>query len=100
MKNTIAVQVRVFSTVIRDERTGEKMADEIAITKDRLNAAREIGIGSEDLIYRLYNRRGYRVLDIKPPAKAELEVDLLELYHEQANRERAAEEVNAPDAEE
>ena len=83
MKNTIAVQVRVFSVVIRDERTGEKMADEIAITKDRLNVAREIGIGSEDLIYRLYNRRGYRVLDIKPPVKKELQVDLLELFRQQ-----------------
>lgn len=100
MKSTIAVQVRVFSTMIRDERTGEKMADEIAITKDRLNAAREIGIGSEDLICRLYNRRGYRVLGIKPPVKKDLEVDLLELYHEQLNRELPAEEVRATDVEE
>jgi hypothetical protein len=76
------------------------MSDEIAITKDRLNAAREIGIGSEDLIYRIYNRRGFRVLDICPLVKMELEVDLLELYHEQLNRELPAEEVRATDAEE
>lgn len=90
MKNTVAVQVRVFAVVIRDERTGERTADEIALSKDQLRAAAEIGVDYKALICRIYNRRGYRVLDICPPVKKELEVDLLELFRQQSKNESAA----------
>lgn len=90
MENIIKFQVRVFPVMIRDERTGEKLADKIAISKNQLRAAEVAGINSEELIYRTYNRRGYRVLDINPPVKKELQVDLLELFRQQCKNESAA----------
>lgn len=90
MESIINVCVRVFPVLIRDERTGAKTEDEIALTKDQLRTAGEIGIDYEGLICRIYNRRGYRVLNICPPNKKELRVDLLELYQEQSEKEETA----------
>ncbi len=84
MKNVMKIQARVFPVMIRDERTGEKKADEIALSKDQLRAAEVAGVNSEELIYRTYNRLGYRVLDICPPAKRELQVDLTVLVAQQS----------------
>ena len=90
MENIITVQVRVFPVVIRDERTGAKTEDEIALTKDQLRAAGEIGVDYKGLICSIYNRQGYRVLNICPPAKKALQVDLLELYRQQSEKEKTA----------
>ena len=83
MKSIINVQVRVFPVMIRDERTGAKTEDEIVLTKDQLRAAGEIGIDYKGLIYNIYNRKGYRVLNICPPTKKGLQVDLQELCRRQ-----------------
>lgn len=80
MKIEIKITVRAYPVEIRDERTGEKMDDTIVLDKAMLQAAAMVGMGDEDLIYRLYNRKGYGVLEIGKPLKADLEVDLLELY--------------------
>lgn len=80
MKTEIKITVRAYPVQIRDERTGEKMKDTIVLDKDMLRAAATIGMGDEDLIYRLYNRKGYRVFEIGKPLKADLVVDLKRLY--------------------
>lgn len=80
MKTEIMITVRAYPVQIRDERTGEKMEDTIVLDKDMLRAAATIGMGDEDLIYRLYNRKGYRVLKIGNPVKADLPVNLDDLY--------------------
>ena len=41
-----------------------------------------MGQSSNELIYRLFNRQGYKVLDIGKPVKKEIVVDLTELYRE------------------
>lgn len=80
MKTEIKIQVRIYAVTIRDERTGEAKEDTIVLDKLRLQAAQLVGMNDEDLIYRSYNRQGYRVLDIvKPPRKVELTVDLEQL---------------------
>lgn len=84
MKTEKMITVRVYPVEIRDERTGEKMKDTIVLDKDMLRAAGAIGMGDEDLIYRLYNRKGYRVFEIDKPVKADLMVDLERLYREQS----------------
>lgn len=77
MKTEVKIQARVYAVTIRDERTGKTKADAIVLDKARLQAAQLVGMIDEDLIYRTYNRHGYRVLDIdKPPRKVELTVDL------------------------
>lgn len=82
MKTEKMITVRSYPVEIRDERTGEKMKDTIVLDKDMLRAAAAIGMGDEDLIYRLYNRKGYRVFEIGKPVKADLMVDLEQLYRE------------------
>lgn len=80
MKTEKMITVRAYPVEIRDERTGEKMKDTIVLDKDMLRAAAAIGMGDEDLIYRLYNRKGYRVFEIGKPVKADLSVNLDDLY--------------------
>ena len=77
------ITVRAYILEIRDERTGERRKDTIVLDKAMLQAGAMVGLGDEDIIYRLYNRKGYRVLEIGKPVKADLVVDLLELFLEQ-----------------
>lgn len=88
MKNVIYIQVRVFSVTLRDERTGEKLVDEIALTKDQLRAAGEIGVDYKELIYRTYNRKGYRVENICQPEKKELCLDITAMAQPEKQEER------------
>ena len=84
MKTEVKIQARIYAVTIRDERTGEAKEDAIVLDKPRLQAAQLVGMNDEDLIYRTYNRKGYRVLDIiTPPKKVELAVDLEKLALEQ-----------------
>lgn len=83
MKNIITISVRAFPVSLRDERTGETSTDMIALGKEELRAAQIVGESSTELIYRRYNRQGYRVLDIGKPIKREISIDLTELSRQQ-----------------
>lgn len=84
MKTEIKIQARVYAVILRDERTGETKDDTIVLDKTRVQAAQLVGMNDEDLIYRAFNRKGFRVLEIsKPPRKMELTVDLEQLAAEQ-----------------
>ncbi len=76
MKNEIAIQVRTFPVTIRDQRTGEQREDILSLDKRQLQAAQLVGQSSKELIYRLYNRQGFYVLEIGKPIKREARVDL------------------------
>lgn len=80
MKTYVNISVRAFPVRIRDQRTGEVKPDVIILDKARLQAAQTVGIDSRELIYRTYNRQGFYVLDIEKPFKAEITVDLEEMY--------------------
>lgn len=80
MKTETMITVRAYPVEIRDERTGEKMKDTIVLDKAMLQAGAMVGLGDEDIIFRLYNRKGYRVLEIGKPVKKDLTVDLKRLY--------------------
>lgn len=80
MKTEIKITVRAYPVEIRDERNGEILRDTLVLDKAMLQAGAMVGLGDEDIIYRLYNRKGYRVLEIGKPVKADLSVDLLELF--------------------
>ena len=69
MKTEVKIQVRSYEVTVRDERTGELLQDTVVLDKARLQAAQLVGMNDEDLIYRTYNRQGYRVLDIGRPGK-------------------------------
>ena len=90
MKTEKMITVRAYPVEIRDERTGEKMKDTIVLDKAMLQAGAMVGLGDEDLVYRLYNRKGYRVFEIGKPVKADLMVDLEQLYREQSTGQEGA----------
>ena len=79
MKNEIMIPVRVYDVKIRDERTGEKMDDTIVLTKEQLRAGAMFDLGDEAIIWRIYNRHGYRVMEIGKARKVNLNLDLQEL---------------------
>lgn len=82
MKNDVTIQVRAYSVTVEDQRSGEKSVELIALDKQQFQAAQIVGQSSNELIYRLFNRHGYKVLDIGKPVKKEIVVDLTELYRE------------------
>ena len=79
MKTEYPIRVRVFPVTIRDERTGEIMQDTVALTKEQLRSFPLVGMGATELIYNLYNRKGYRVTEIGKPKKQTIHLDLEEL---------------------
>ena len=76
MKNEITIQVRTYPVTIRDQRTGEQREDLLPLDKRQLQAAQLVCQSSNELIFRLYNRQGFRVLNIGKPIKREVRVDL------------------------
>lgn len=80
MRNEITISVRAFPVVIKDQRTGEESTDMIVIHKEQLRAAEIVGQSSKELIFRLYNRQGFKVLDIGKPLKRDICVELGEIY--------------------
>lgn len=90
MKTEIKIPVRVYAVRIKDTRSGEVKEDTIVLEKSRLQAGALFELGDEDIIYRIYNRQGYRVLETAKPFKVELNVDLEQLYQEQVAEEYLA----------
>ena len=76
MNNAIDIQVRCFPVRIRDTRSEAESTDHIALTKMQLQAAQMVGQSSTELICRIFNRKGYQVLDIGKPIKRTVPVDL------------------------
>ena len=80
MKTEIKIPVRAYPVELKDTRTGERFSDTIVLEKSRLQAGALFDLSDEDIIYRIYNRQGYRVLEIGKPDKVALAVDLQQLY--------------------
>lgn len=79
MNTSIAIEVRRFPVDIRDERTGVVSRDYIVLDKPMLQAAQMVGQSSKEIIWRFYNRQGFRVLEIGKPEKRSISVSLNEL---------------------
>ena len=80
MKTEYTIRTRTFPVTIKDMRTGEIKEDSIVLDKAQLQGVAEIGMDSNELIHRTYNRQGYKVLDIGTPEKRTITIDLAELY--------------------
>lgn len=76
MNNLITIPVRAFPVVIADTRNGLESADTIVLTRRQLQAAQLVGQSSTELIHRIYNRQGFRVLEIGKPIKHNILMDL------------------------
>jgi len=93
MKSNFTIQLRAFAVQIKDLRTGEERPDMIVLDLATLHAAQQMGESSHELIHRIYNRQGYKVLDIGKADKRTVTLGLEELYkahcpHEVGKRER------------
>ena len=87
MKNEITLNLRVYPVVIEDtRRPGMVEDDAITLDKSQLQAAQIVGQSSTELIYRIYNRQGYKVHEIGKPSKVAVTVDLNKLVEEQVER--------------
>lgn len=82
MKSFYTIHVRAFPVLLRDERTGEEREDTVVLTKQQLQAAQIVGQSSKELIFRICNAQGYRVLDIGKADKQEITLRLDGLYEE------------------
>lgn len=71
----ITIQTRTFPVTLKDNRSGETIEGTITLDKARLQAAALVGMDSKELIYRIYNREGYKVLEIGTPTKREITID-------------------------
>ncbi len=80
MKTCMEIQARAFHVTIKDERTGKTTEDVIVLDKPRLQAAQLVGQSFKELIYRLYNREGYKVLEIGYAEKKTIVLDLEQLW--------------------
>lgn len=80
MKNTFTIEARRFPVSVKDMRTGDITNDIIILSKQELQAAQIVGQSSKELIWRMYNRKGFHVLDIGTPEKQTLFADLEELW--------------------
>ena len=80
MKTNISIEARRFPVTLRDERTGEIIQSSIILDKQRLQAAQLVGQSSKELIQRLYNRQGFRLLEISMPERRSLNLSLEDLW--------------------
>lgn len=80
MKTEMKIAVRAYPVKIRDERTGEITADLIVLEKARLQAGGLLGLTDEDIIRKIYNRKGLWVLEIGKAHKHEITLELHDLY--------------------
>lgn len=78
--NRIVIEARRFPVTLRDERTGEIIQSSIILDKQRLQAAQLVGQSSKELIQRLYNRQGFRLLEIGTPERRSLNLSLEDLW--------------------
>ena len=80
MRTTFDLVIRAFPVKIVDTRTGEESTDTIVLDKIRLQAAQLIGQSSKEVIERIYQRQGYKVLDIGKPEKMRVVLNLDAIY--------------------
>lgn len=80
MNTNITIEARRFPVELLDERTGCASLEYIVLDKRQLQAAQLVGQSSKELIQRIYNRKGFRVLEIGTPVRRSISLNLDELW--------------------
>ena len=84
MKNEITFHVRAFPVTVYDKRSDITEEIIVPITKQQLQAAQIVGQSSKELIIRMCERQGYKVLEIGKPDKLPITIDLTDLVRQYA----------------
>ena len=80
MRTVLTIEARRFPVTVKDAVSGEIGSDTVILSKEQLQAAQLVGQSSKELICRLYQRQGFRVLDIGKAEKRPLKVELSSLW--------------------
>lgn len=80
MKTDITIEARRFPVELLDERIGCASLEYIVLDKRQLQAAQMVGQSSKELIQHIYNRQGFRVLEIGTPERRSISLNLDELW--------------------
>ena len=80
LEANVTLNLRKFPVVVKCVATGEVRRDEITVDKETLEAARRVGQSSRELIYRMYRKAGFRVLEIGKPERGNFTISLNELF--------------------
>ena len=83
MRTSCKVSLLAFQvlSVSKEDMDGEtRHWDLCVLTKEQLRAAQIVGESSKELIHRIYERNGRRVLAIGKAERAEAEIDLGRLW--------------------
>lgn len=80
MKNVITVEARRFPVLAVKKDNQEPYSIHIVLTKQQLQAAQMVGQSSKELIHRICDRQGYKVLEIYKAEKKSIPVDLDSLW--------------------
>lgn len=81
MKTTTTIKALAYPVKIKDLRTGVQKEDVIVLEKSWLSICGKLDITDDKhLIYRIYNPKGYAVLEIGKRSSVQLSVDLEQLY--------------------
>lgn len=78
MKSIIEIPVRRFPVIVYDKRSlaDIPLAENVTLSKQQLQAAMTCGLSSNEVITRICEKKGYKVLEIGTPDKVTLTVDL------------------------
>lgn len=78
MKSVIEIPVRRFPVIVYDNRSAVELplAENVTLSKQQLQAAMVCGLSSNEVITRICEKKGYKVLEIGTPDKVTLTVDL------------------------
>lgn len=78
MKSIIEIPVRRFPVIVYDKRflADIPLAENVTLSKQQLQAAMTCGLSSNEVITRICEKKGYKVLKIGTPDKVTLTVDL------------------------
>lgn len=85
MKNIITVEARRFPVLAVKKDNKEPYSIHIVLTKEQLRAAQIVGQSSKELIHRICERQGYKVMEIYKAEKKTIPVDLDRLWDGVAN---------------
>ena len=79
-RNVVTVEARRFPVLAVKQDNHEPYSLYIVLTKEQLRAAQIVGQSSKELIYRICERQGYKVLEIYKAEKKTIPVDLDRLW--------------------
>lgn len=79
-RNIGTVEARRFPVLAFKQDNQEPYSLHIVLTKDQLRAAQIVGQSSKELIHRICERQGYKVLEIYKAEKKTIPVDLDRLW--------------------